>query len=166
MRLLLLYTFVFGFIWPFSASRAAEFLEVGAQAPNWVLADVDGQPVSLYQQAESGNTTVMVFFASWCGKCQKLLPYLNQLQRQTVDEPLRFYLLNIWEDPDPAAIAEIEPTDIPILLRAENVARRFQVETTPGVVVVGPEKTVLYKRVSGTSVEDTVTQLKDLLQQP
>lgn len=149
-----------------SSTCHSENLNVGSIAPNWVLADAQGEPVSLYQESEAGNTTVMVFFASWCGNCKDLMPALNHFHNAASDKAIAFYLLNVWEDPDPETLKKAQTTAIPVLMRADNVARRFEVGTTPGVVVVGPDKRILYKRTSGTSVEETQKALSELLNLP
>lgn len=163
MRFLFLLTALILMSLPGITVLADEPMQVGSTAPNWVLADMSGTPVSLYQEAEAGKTTVMVFFASWCRNCKELLPSLNAMQQHLSGKPYAFYLMNVWEDPDLESIHETEPTNIPLLIRAESVARRFQIETTPGVVVVGPDKKILYKRHSGTSVQETAADLKNIL---
>lgn len=145
------------------AGVRAEPLGVGSLAPNWVLPDLQGNQVSLYQQAEAGNTTVMVFWASWCRNCKALMPTLRELQNAKGDKPVAIYLMNVWEDNAPEAFTEEPGFNLPVLLRADNVARRFDIGTTPGVVVVGPDKRIIYKRTPGTQMEDVATSLSALL---
>lgn len=140
--------------------------KLGDLAPNWVLADTDGQAVSLYQQAEAGSTTVMVFFATWCRNCNALMPSLEKLRTSLQGKPVAFFLMNVWEDPGPEALDKRYSTEIPILLRADHVARRFGVASTPGIVVVGPDKRVIYEGGAGRPAEQTALELTTLFDLP
>src|SRR5690606_32140675 len=79
---------------------------VGDLAPNWILPDSKGKPVSLYEEVETGRTIVMFFWASWCKSCKSLLPILQQLDDAKGERPISFYLMNVWEDDDPVAFLE------------------------------------------------------------
>ncbi len=140
-------------------------VELGSVAPNWVLADVDGKPVSLYQHTEVGDTTVMIFFASWCNNCKTLSPMLKALQAETQNQPVAYYLLNVWEDVDAEALKAEYKSDIPLLLGADNVARRFNITSTPGIVVVGPDRRVVYKRPADATLAETQAALSQILKQ-
>ncbi len=140
-------------------------IELGSVAPNWVLADTNGKPVSLYQHTEVGDTTVMIFFASWCNNCKALYPMLKALQAQTQNQPVVYYLLNVWEDVDATALKAEHQSNIPLLLGADNVARRFNITNTPGIVVVGPDRRVIYKRPADATLLQTQEALSQILRQ-
>lgn len=70
---------------------------IGDVAPNWILMDQKGAPVSLYQEADAGKTTVMFFWASWCKSCNSLMPVIRQLDQAKGERPIQFYLMNVWE---------------------------------------------------------------------
>lgn len=135
----------------------------GDLAPNWILPDSKGTPISLYEEAEAGNTIVMFFWASWCKSCKSLLPILQQLNEAKGDRAIRFYLMNVWEDDDPMAFLKRYDLELPVLLQAENVALRYDIRITPGVVVVDPERRIRYVRSPNQTVAEVTTQLQNVL---
>lgn len=148
-----------------STLTQANGLRTGDTAPNWILMDKQGETVSLYQEADRGRTTVMIFCASWCDRCQELLPQLQAMNRaQDPTSPsASFYVMNVWEDGDPVAFVQDKAPSLPLVLRAEHVAKRFDVEVTPGVVVVGPDRKIIYQREPGTEMPQVAAQLEDIL---
>ena len=143
------------------AGRAGD--RVGDLAPNWILPDTTGTPISLYEEAEAGKTTVMFFWASWCKSCKSLLPVLHKLDQAKGERPISFYLMNVWEDDDPVAFLKRYDTDLPLLLQAENVALRYDIRITPGVVVVDPERRILYVRNPNQTVAEVTEELQRVL---
>ena len=117
----------------------------------------------VYEEAEAGKTTVMFFWASWCKSCKSLLPLLNKLEAAKGDRPVSFYLMNVWEDDDPMAYLKRNDVGLPVLLQAENVAQRYDIRVTPGIVVVDPERRIRYVRDPDESVEEIATKLQGVL---
>jgi thiol-disulfide isomerase/thioredoxin len=143
-------------------SRAED--PTGELAPNWILSDLSGTQVSLYQEAEAGITTVMFFWASWCNSCKTLLPVIKSLDAAKGDKPVRFYLMNVWEDNDPVAfLQQHQVQHLPVLLQAENVAQRYDIKITPGIVVVDAERRIRYVRQPGEGVAEVTTSLQKVL---
>ncbi len=148
-------------------ATSAEALQAGDIAPNWILMDSQGETVSLYQEAEQGRATVMIFCASWCKNCQELLPEMNKLSVHHREQSSKvvFYVMNVWENGDPTAYVKQRAPSISVVLRADHIARRYAVEVTPGVVVVGPDRRILYQRAAGTSSQQVALQVEQLLSQ-
>ena len=86
------------------AERGAPILESGSvsgrTAPNWVMDNLSGQPVSLKQFA--GHPVVLDFWATWCGPCQVELPWWNQFQKKYASQGL--VIVGISEDTSMAAV--------------------------------------------------------------
>jgi Thiol-disulfide isomerase and thioredoxins len=158
----LLFAFLFGAL--AISGRAGD--GVGELAPNWILPDTSGKPVSLYEEAEAGKTTVMFFWASWCKNCKSLLPVLKELDANKGDRPITFYLMNVWEDDDPVAFLRRTGVNLPVLLQAENVAQRYEIRITPGIVVVDPERRIRYVRDPQESISDITSALHRVLDIP
>lgn len=145
------------------ATVAGEQVVQGDIAPNWILADLKGEQASLYEQAEQGNWTVMVFWASWCTKCKVLLPKIEQLNRTKKGSAVSYYLMNVWDDKDPAVFAQEQDYRLPVIRQAEHVAQRYGIRITPGVVVVGPDKRIHYLQQPHESVTAVTKTLQNLL---
>lgn len=146
-----------------SAVGHAERIGLGDTAPNWMLSNMAGKQVSLYRDADQGRTTVMVFWSSWCQHCQQLLPRLSELQQRLEGAPVRIYALNIWEDGDPLAFMREHRLELELLPDADAVAKRYDIRSTPGLVVVGPQRKVLYLRRQGMDPATAITDIKALL---
>lgn len=139
---------------------------MGDLAPNWILPDIAGTPISLYEEAEAGKTTVMFFWASWCKSCKTLLPVLQNLENAKGERPISFYLMNVWEDDDPLAFLKRYELTLPVVLQAENVAQRYDIRITPGVVVVDPERRIRYVRSPHQTVAEVAAELRRVLDIP
>lgn len=144
-----------------TAANAGEPVAQGDMAPNWILADMEGQELSLYEEAEQGKWTVMIFCASWCSNCDILLPKIEQLSRLRGETQVAFYIMNVWDNKSLAT--QEHPTQLPVVSHAEHVAKRYGITVTPGVVVVSPEKRIHYLRQPTDDVVAITHQLQKIL---
>ncbi len=136
----------------------------GELAPNWILQDTAGKTVSLYEEAEAGKTTVMFFWASWCNSCKTLLPVIKRLHHAKGDRPVSFYLMNVWEDGDPLEFLRQHEMTLPVMLQAENVAQRYDIKITPGIVVVDADRRIRYVRQPHHGVSQVAADLQKVLE--
>ena len=122
----------------------AEAANVGAPAPDFVLAARDGSKVRLADLR--GDVVMINLWATWCGPCRQEMPLLSQLQ--TKYEPLGFKLLGINVEPDSqAALAWLKDVSVtfPILFDTSSVvAGKFGVEGMPSTVFVDRAGNVRY----------------------
>lgn len=132
-------------------------------APNWILPDGNGNPVSLYQESESGKTTVMFFWATWCKPCKRLMPVIRQLDAAKGDKPVVFYLMNLWESGDAEGFLRSQAIELPAFYQTESVAQRYDIHITPGLVVVGPDRRIQYVRQPNERIPEIAAQLQHLL---
>lgn len=138
----------------------AEPLSRGDLAPNWVLMNPAGEAVSLYQVVDGGTPAVMVFCASWCERCKKFLP---QIKAAVEDSQAQVLMLNVWENGDPHTLANDSAPRFALMLQAEAVAKRFEIDLTPGVVVVDRQRRIVYKPEPTTDVDALAQELKKVL---
>ncbi|MBW2609552.1 MAG: TlpA family protein disulfide reductase [Deltaproteobacteria bacterium] len=61
-------------------------VKAGQTAPDFILNDLYGNPVSLNQY--KGNTVLLDFWATWCPPCRKSIPELVGLQKRYRDQGL------------------------------------------------------------------------------
>ncbi|MDF2435502.1 MAG: hypothetical protein JWP44_5133 [Mucilaginibacter sp.] len=73
---------------------------VGDKAPEFVLSDLKGRPVDL-QQFKYKNIVLLDFWASWCGPCRAMNPYLRNINKTYGDRGLA--IISISADTDPVA---------------------------------------------------------------
>lgn len=143
-------------------ATAGKSVHVGDQAPDWILTDSQGKTVSFYRDSND-QPAVLIFWATWCPYCAELLPEMEAL-RQELGADVRFYALNIWEDGDPIGHMKKNNFGFHLLLDADKVAKRYAVHGTPGLFVVGGDKTVRYIRTKGTTAEAARDAVKQALE--
>ncbi len=105
----------------------------------------------------------MVFWSSWCKTCGELLPQLEQLSRSVEYDKIRFVLMNVWEDGDPGAYITKHNLTMPTILQAEQVAKRYDIQITPGIVVVDADRQLIYNRPSTDSTQDVLAVINQLI---
>jgi thiol-disulfide isomerase/thioredoxin len=128
------------------ASRTAA---VGEPAPDWALLTPDGESVRLSDLA--GSVVVLDFWNTWCPVCRSIGPDTRALARELADEPVRFFGVNLYETSDPAAYWREIGEPYPLLLEGEEVARALDLPWQPGIAVIGPEGTLLYKQLGASA---------------
>ncbi|MFL0811107.1 MAG: TlpA family protein disulfide reductase [Agarilytica sp.] len=137
--------------------------EKWGSAANWIVATTLGSKLSLEEELAKGNKVIAIFWATWCGHCRELLPKLEKLKAANPDAKVTFVAMNIWEDSDPRKYAKNTGLSMPIVLNAENIAKKYGVKGTPGVFVVGQNNTILYQRSSGETPDAVITAVKQAL---
>jgi len=142
-------------------SRAEDEVGVGLPAPGFSAKTLNpeaaGAPwIRLDQyvgdEPDDGGAKVVLlsFFASWCGPCQKELPFLVQLDRMYRDQGLRVVSVSIDTTPEgiEASRGQAQAARVlhPVVSDRYNlIARRYLGEETrlPSVFLVGRDGNVL-----------------------
>jgi thiol-disulfide isomerase/thioredoxin len=143
-------------------AAAGHALEIGDLAPDWELANPDGDRVAFHADS-AGSVSVVLFWATWCPFCRTLMPHLEKLAREFAGRPVRFYALNVWEDADPVAHMREHGFTFNLLLAGESAARSWGVKGTPGLFVVGTDHRVRYLRQSGEDDLDVEIAVREIV---
>lgn len=134
----------------------------GDAAPNWTLSDPSGRKVELASDAKD-QAAVLLFWATWCPYCRKLMPHLQAVADEYEGQPVKFYALNIWEDSDPVAHLKQRGFSFDLLLNAEPVAEAYGVKGTPGLFVLDRQQIIRYIRTSDTPDIDAAEAVRDAI---
>lgn len=138
-------------------------LTEGQTADNWSLATPTGTTVSFYE--DSGDKpSVIIFWATWCPSCRKVMPELAKLQASLPEGSANFYALNIAEDGDPVAYFAEHDYKFKLLLGADDVAKRYGMFGTPRILVVDRDRVVRYTLKKGTSLEQLLIDLREVVE--
>ena len=115
-----------------------EGLPVGAPAPDFSLAALNGAQISLPDLLAKGNPVLLLFISPNCNPCKALLPLLRVWQRDYAGQ-LTIALLSKGEPKEiENRIAKYDAEYL--LLQAEsNVADAYQALWTPAAVVISRE---------------------------
>ncbi|MBP8002383.1 MAG: redoxin domain-containing protein [Chloroflexi bacterium] len=115
-------------------------LEVGAAAPNFIAADLDGNPVELSEL--QGQPVILNFWATWCAPCRLEMPELEATYKTYQDDGLVILAINREETPDvirPFFYDEMGLTFTPLIDETGLVANLYTVLVMPTTYFVNAE---------------------------
>lgn len=114
----------------------------GLKAPDFSLKDENGKIVNLKDL--KGNVSVLIFWATTCGVCEKELPEISFLPAKYAGKPVKFYAIVINTDD----IKEIKQTkkewgfDIPVLIGNYETIKKYRIIGTPIIYIIKQDLTV------------------------
>ena len=133
-------------------SSTLQAIDIGDTAPDWALKNGSGSETAYYRDS-ADQVTVLLYWATWCPYCQKLMPHLQQVADQYQGQPVVFYAMNIKEDGDPAKYLKDSGFSFELILNAEQTMDAYGVRGTPSLFVVDRHHKVIYRRIPDTSDE-------------
>lgn len=142
------------------ATLPEEGLPVGAKAPKFSLATVDGDELSLDDLLEHGKYVLLLFAGPNCWGCKVLLPMVRAWERDYSDR-LTICILsngNLRESQDKMTRYEVS-----YLLVDENskVADEYQAKWTPAAVLIHPDGRIASQNTYG---DDPIREMvRDLI---
>lgn len=116
-----------------SAALAAEY----PLAPDFTMTSAAGDEIRLSSEAEA-QTTVVMFWATWCPYCKALMPHLQSLQLELGND-VKILAITIREDGDPEALLRENAYNFTLLNDGDAIADEFGVRGTPSVYVIDRE---------------------------
>jgi len=139
-------------------------VKVGDTAPDWTLATPSDGQVSFYEDS-AGKPSLIVFWATWCPSCKKILPMLQEIRDSVPPDSANFYALHSFDvDGDPVAFFQEYEYSFTLLLDADGVAETYGAPGTPWILIVDGDKVVRYMPFGAPSMEQAVTEMKAVLQ--
>jgi thiol-disulfide isomerase/thioredoxin len=111
-------------------------------APDWSLESADGEVIHLSEEV-SNQTTVLLFWATWCPYCKALMPHLQSIRLEYGDD-VRILAINFQEKGDPVGFIREAGYDFTILPDGDDVATAYEVWGTPGLIVVDAEQLIRF----------------------
>lgn len=110
---------------------------------NWILKDLQGHHLSLsdYQ----GKPVILVFWATWCPYCKKLLPGLNRVYEKYKADGFILIGMNIMEDGEPDAYMKARGYNFKVALDSDDIASYYGVRGTPTTVFIDKSGDILGK---------------------
>jgi len=124
-------------------------VQAGDTTPAWEARNIDGKNISFPGKGEE-KTTVLVFWATWCPYCQVFMPYLPGIESDYRDRGVQVMAINIREeeDADPAAYIRSYGYTFDTFARKDEIAGLYSVHYIPGLLVIGKDGKVVYRRKS------------------
>ncbi|MDD2942204.1 MAG: TlpA disulfide reductase family protein [bacterium] len=126
-----------------AAPAFAHAISDGDKAPNFELASLAGQNVSLSQFR--GKIVYLDFWASWCGPCRHTLPWMEELQRKFAGKGLVVVAVNLDKNKSDAqkAISGIHPSYQVLLDPNGTVPAKYMPPKMPTSFLIGRDGTVV-----------------------
>jgi cytochrome c biogenesis protein CcmG/thiol:disulfide interchange protein DsbE len=137
---------------------------VGNAAPDFVLADLDGNPVRLADLR--GRPVIVNFWASWCGPCVEEFPLLRAAAERHAGDGLAIVGV-VYQDRSEAARAFMERTGAtwPAAMDpGERVATAYGILAPPETFFIGRDGTIVARQIgqfSAASLEEKVAAIID-----
>ena len=136
-----------------SALRAQDgTLAIGARAPAVVVHDLDGKPVDIGQFIGK-KPMLLEFWATWCERCEELLPRVRSAQAEFGDR-VEFFGVNVAVNQTPDRVKRwVEANKPPFTTLYDDQGtstRAYFAPTTSYVVVVDRMGKVAYTGTGGT----------------
>jgi cytochrome c biogenesis protein CcmG, thiol:disulfide interchange protein DsbE len=104
---------------------------------DWELTNLNGQPVRLSQF--KGQPVLLIFWATWCPYCKKLLPGIQTLHENYHERGLKIIAVNIKEDWKPHVYWKNHEYTFDAVLEGDSVAKIYGISATPGLVFIDPQ---------------------------
>lgn len=152
-----------GGAWAAGSGLLTPALQVGDRAPDFALADLDGDPVHLSDYA--GKTVLVNFWASWCVPCVEEFPVLASALDTHADDGLVVIGI-VYRDRSEAARAFVDQSvaDWPVAMDpGEVVARAYGVYGPPESWIIGPDGTVVSRQIGPYGAAELEAQLDEVL---
>lgn len=113
--------------------------QVGDQAPDFALTDLDGTIVSLRDLR--GRPIIINFWATWCAPCRLEMPELQAAHHRYQDSQLAILAVNREETAAEVAayFQELQLTFTPLLDEEAVIANLYQVFNMPTTYFVNPD---------------------------
>lgn len=121
-------------------------IEQGDVAPAFDGMTFDGAQVR-FPELLDGRPTVVVFWATWCSYCKAFMPYLEDIQADYGDR-INVLTVNAKEDGSGNPAAYVDDLGFPMIAVRDGdaIASAYGVEYIPGLMIVGSEGLVAYRR--------------------
>lgn len=137
-------------------------LRVGDRAPDFALADLDGEPVRLADYV--GRPVLVNFWASWCLPCVEEFPILAEALEAHADMGLAVIGI-VYRDRSEAARAfgeQLGATWPLVMDPGERVARAYGVFGPPESWLIGPDGFLVSRHIGPFTAEELAEELVHL----
>lgn len=134
--------------------------EVGQTAPEFSLADLSGNQVTLEELRGKGYV-MLLFWSTRCHFCHSLLPVFKQVHADHDGKQFTLAAINVGFEDKPEVDAYVLENSIPYLVLNEDdkkasIAESYQLYATPTIMLVSPGGEVVYQ---GNFVPENLKQL-------
>ena len=129
------------------ACTSVAAVEAGDEAPRFRAWTFSGDMIE-FPAPEETQTSVVIFWATWCGYCKAFMPYLAQIEADYRERGVNVFTINAKEDGSGNPAEYVSALDFPMtaVRSGDPIARAWGVEFIPGVFVVGADAKISFRR--------------------
>jgi len=136
------------------------------KSTDFSLEQMGGGKITLSEQ--KGKVVLVDFWATWCGPCKSAIPYIINIYNTYKDQGL--IVLGISLDQERSALDKFikdQPIPYPILYGDAQVARAYDVQGIPTMVIFDKKGKIAFREVgfSEKNIDSLKTKVSQLLQQ-
>jgi peroxiredoxin/uncharacterized membrane protein YphA (DoxX/SURF4 family) len=113
-------------------------LPIGASAPHFTLATVEGQPITLSALLERGKPVALLFLSAGCPSCVTMLPDVARWQ-STLDDRLTISIVTAGAMPEIEHLAEEHGLTNVLVEDDHEVFGAYRAVGTPSGVIITPD---------------------------
>lgn len=135
----------------------------GQPAPDFALADLDGNPVRL--EDLRGRPVVVNFWASWCGPCVEEFPLLREAAARHAADGLAVVGI-VYQDRSEAAVAFMErngATWSAAMDPGDRVATAYGIVGPPETFFIGRDGTIVARQIGQFSAASLDAKLAAII---
>lgn len=142
-----------------AADQSRKAPEIGQEAPDFTLSNLEGEPVQLSQFR--GKVVFLNFWATWCVPCRNEMPILEQFARENAANVVVVGVnLNDSRETVVDFIKQVEVT-FPIVLDEDaRVSRQYLIRGYPTTVVIDSDGTIQTIHVGALTQENLVEDME------
>ncbi|WMS87166.1 TlpA disulfide reductase family protein [Pleionea litopenaei] len=122
------------FIILFALTLSFSMTAADRTAKDFTLPTLDGATITLSEYKD--QAVVLVFWATWCPYCKKLLPGIERLHQTYGEKGLKVIAINVMEDGDPAAYIKQHNYSFSVALKGDSIMNNFMVPATPTIAIL------------------------------
>jgi len=144
------------------ACSQSSAIEIGQNAPDFMLTDTGGQKVSLSDF--KGKAVILNFFASWCPPCRAEIPDFIELEKAYGDKGFTFIGVSLTDGQDSKNFAQKTGINYPVLVDDGKVSVLYgPVRSIPTTYVIGKDSKIVKAYIGSRSREVFEADIKEML---
>ncbi|MGL3067068.1 MULTISPECIES: thiol-disulfide oxidoreductase ResA [Planococcus] len=144
------------------AGGKSELLQVGDEAPDFALVDLEGKKHQLsdYQ----GQGVFVNFWGTWCKPCEKEFPLMENQYQVYKDQGVQILAVNIAQsDYEVRQYAEQRDLTFPIVIdKTKSVMEAYNIRPLPTTLLVNPEGKITKIITGEMSEEDIASYMEEI----
>lgn len=139
--------------------------EIGKQAPEFTLDDLNGKSIKLKDVTSQNKVTLVNFWATWCPPCRGEIPELIKLYKKYSGQKLALVAIDLQEDPAQVkAFARRNGINFTVLVDNNGmVGNQYRVSGIPTTFVIDNKGIIRDMTVGGTTLEALEAKIRPLI---